>query len=162
METVVRVLVLYLFIIVGLRIMGKREFSEMSPLELVTLLLIPDILSQALVREDFSMTNGIIAIATLFTLTFLTSLLMHRSKRAESLVSGKPIVLVENGRLLDDPMNKERVSVEEIFSQMHQSGLYKLEQVRWAILETDGRIALIPADDTHASNAASKSHQSSH
>jgi uncharacterized membrane protein YcaP (DUF421 family) len=162
METVVRVLVLYLFIIVGLRIMGKREFSEMSPLELVTLLLIPDILSQALVREDFSMTNGIIAIATLFTLTFLTSLLMHRSKRAESLVSGKPIVLIENGRLLDEPMNKERVSVEEIFSQMHQSGLYKLEQVRWAILETDGRIALIPAEDTGTSSAASKNHPSGH
>jgi uncharacterized membrane protein YcaP (DUF421 family) len=146
METVVRVFLLYLFVIVGLRIMGKREFSEMSPLELVTLLLIPDILSQSLVREDFSLTNGIIAIATLFTLTFLTSLLLHRSKRAEKMIDGIPVVLVENGRLLEDPMNRERVTPGEIFAQMHQTGLYKLEQVRWAILETDGRIAIIPAE----------------
>ena len=159
METVVRVFLLYLFVIIGLRVMGKREFSEMSPLELVTLLLIPDILSQSLVKEDFSLTNGVIAIATLFTLTFLTSLLMHRSQKAEKIIEGIPVVLVENGRLLEDPMNRERVSPGEIFAQMHQSGLYRLEQVRWAILETDGRIAIIPSQGEAQSSDPNASQQ---
>ncbi len=146
METVIRVFLLYVFIIVSLRIMGKREFSQMSPLELVTLLLIPDILSQSLVREDYSLTNGVIAIATLFTLTFLTSLIAHRSKLAETAVGGKPVILVHNGKLLEDTMNKERVTPDEIFAQLHETGLYSLEQVRWAILETDGRIAIVPEE----------------
>src|SRR5688572_17716985 len=133
METVIRLFLLYLFIIIALRIMRKREYSEMSPLELVTLLLIQEILSQSLRPEDYSLTSGIIAIATLFTLTCLTSLLQHRSKRAEIAISGVPVVLVENGKLLENAMNKERVSSDEIFTQMHQTGLYKLEQVRWAI-----------------------------
>jgi uncharacterized membrane protein YcaP (DUF421 family) len=162
METVIRVFLLYLFIIVGLRILGKREFSQMSPIELVTLMLIPDILSQSLVHDDFSLTNGIVAITTLFSLTFITSLLAHRSKRAERLIGGVPVILVQDGTLIEGAMNRERVSVDELYAQLHQNGLQMLAQVRWAILETDGRIAIVPKDDADSQPNTDDGNEAAH
>jgi|SRR5690606_6913354 uncharacterized membrane protein YcaP (DUF421 family) len=158
METVVRVSIIYLFLLVGLRIMGKREFSQLSPLELVTLLLIPELVAQALIRDDYSLTNAIVAVTTLFGLVFLTSLILHLSKTVEKVISGVPTVLVANGELLESNLNKERVSPDEIFSEMHKVGLYELRQVRWAILETDGHIALIPVESSSESHPSPTSH----
>lgn len=146
METVLRVALFYLFVLLGLRVMGKREFSQLSPLELVTLLLIPELVAQGLVREDFSLTNGIIAVSTLFILVFLSSLLQYHSKKVSRVVSSSPTVLVSDGRFIQQHLNEERVSPDEVFSEMHKAGLYELRQVRWAILETDGRISLVPVN----------------
>jgi uncharacterized membrane protein YcaP (DUF421 family) len=146
METVLRVGAIYLFLLVALRVMGKREFSELSSIEFVTLLLIPELMQQAMIRQDYSLTNALIGATTLLTLTFLTSLVTHLSKRAEQVIGGIPVVLVKDGNLLEDAMNRERVSPDEIFAQMHKGGLTLLEQVRWAILLTDGKIAIIPAE----------------
>ncbi|HEY0947784.1 MAG TPA: YetF domain-containing protein [Opitutaceae bacterium] len=144
METVVRTIVVYLFILVGLRILGKREFGELSALDLVTLLLVPELVSQALTREDDSLTNAFVATATLFTLVFLTSALSHRFKRVEHFVNSKPTVLVARGQILVDNCNRERISAEEIVSEMHKNGIDEIEHVRWAILEVDGRISIVP------------------
>ncbi len=146
METVIRVTLFYVLILLGLRVLGKREFSQLSPLELVTLLLIPELVSQALGREDFSFTNGIIGIATVFTLVFISSLLQHHSQAFSKVVSSSPAVLVADGQFIEENMNKERVGPPEIFSEMHKAGLFELAQVRWAILESDGRIAIIPVN----------------
>jgi uncharacterized membrane protein YcaP (DUF421 family) len=150
METVIRVIIVYIFVLVGLRVMGKREFSQLSPLELVTLLLIPDILSQGIIREDHSLTNGVIAIATLFTLVFISSLLQYHSKKFSRLVLDQPTVLVAHGRLISEHMDKERVSADEIVEHMHESGLERMEQVKWAILETDGKISIVPTEEQAA------------
>ena len=146
METVIRVLVIYVVILVGLRVLGKREFGELSPLELITLLLIPDLISQGVIRNDYSMTNGLIAIATLFSLVFITSLVSHRFKKFEKLVDGEPTLLVANGRILTNNLNRERISPDEIYSEMHRSGIDKLSEVKWALLETNGRISVVPAE----------------
>jgi uncharacterized membrane protein YcaP (DUF421 family) len=124
--------------------MGKREFSQLSPLELVSLLLIPELASQSLVREDFSLTNGIIAIGTLFALVFLSSLLQYHSKKFSKVVSGSPTVLVSHGEFVPEHLNEERISPSSIYTEMHKAGLSQLSQVKWAILETDGRISLVP------------------
>lgn len=144
METVIRIAVFYLLIMISLRILGKREFSQLTPFELVTLLLIPEIVSQSLVRDDSSITNAVIGLCTLFVLVFLTSVVTHRSKRVEEFVEGKPSVLVSKGRFVEDTMNKERVTPDEIYTEMHKVGLSRIEQVQWAILESDGMITLIP------------------
>ena len=144
METVIRVAIIYIFVLAGLRLMGKREFSQMGPMELVTLLLIPEIVSQGLIREDFSITNALIGVSTLFILVFVNSTLTHLSKRAETVIEGPPTVLAHRGELVEDAMDKERVSPDELFSEMHKAGLDRLEQVRWAILEGDGKIAIVP------------------
>jgi uncharacterized membrane protein YcaP (DUF421 family) len=144
METVIRVALVYVFLMVGLRFMGKREFSQLSPLELVTLLLVPEIFSQGILREDFSLTNGFVAIGTLFTLVFLSSALQFHSPRFARLLFSTPTVLVEHGRLIPPHLNKERIAPDEIYGEMHKSGLERIEQVKWAILETDGKISIIP------------------
>ena len=150
METVLRVAIIYLFVLAGLRLLGKREFSQLSPLELVTLLLIPELTQQSLIREDFSLVNALVGVSTVMVLVFLTSLLKQQSKPVEKLIEGEPAVLVEHGRLIADHLNKERVSPGEIFEKMHESGLERLEQVKWAILETDGKISIIPEAGNHA------------
>lgn len=148
METVLRVVIIYIVILVGLRVLGKREFGELSPLELITLLLIPDLVSQGVLRSDYSFTNSLISIATLFSLVFITSLFAHRFKRVEKFVDGEPTLLVANGQLLTRNMNRERISPDEIYGAMHRAGVEKLAAVRWAVLETDGRISIVPAEAT--------------
>lgn len=144
METVLRVVIIYLFILFSLRVMGKREFSQLSPLELVTLLLIPELAAQALVREDFSMVNALIALSTLFALVFLSTLVQFHSKKASKVINDVPTVLVADGEFIEKHLNEERVGPGEIFSEMHKAGFSRLSQVRWAILETDGSITIIP------------------
>lgn len=144
MEIVLRITVVYLLVFAGLRVMGKREFGQLSPLELVTLLMIPEIVSQALIGEDFSITGAAVGVATLLVLVFATSLLMHRFKKAEDVIAGEPSILVRHGKLLEDAMNVARVSAEEVYEEMHQAGLLTIEQVDWAILEPGGKIAIVP------------------
>jgi uncharacterized membrane protein YcaP (DUF421 family) len=146
METVIRVFIIYIFILVGLRILGKREFGQLSPLELVSLLMIPEIVTKALTGEDYSLTNALIGVSTLFSLVFLTSVLMQWSRKAEHIIAGKPAVLVYDGNYVPDNMNRERITPDEIFTEMHKSGLEKLEQVKWAVLEPDGKISIVPAE----------------
>jgi len=146
METVLRVLVTYFFILFALRVMGKREFGQMSPLEMVTLLLIPDIVSQSIVGEDYSITNSFTALATLFSIVFITSNVVHLSKTAEKLVNESPAVLVQNGKLIADTMNKERVTPDELISEAHKVGITTVDEIAWAILHGDGKIAIIPKE----------------
>lgn len=146
MEIIIRVTIIYLVVLIGLRIVGKREFSQLSPLELVTLLLIPELVSQSLVREDYSLTTAIIGVATLLSLVFINSLLMQRSKRLETMIEGTPAVLVSHGKFIEETMNKERMSPEEVFAELHQAGLYQLSQAKWVILESDGKVSVVPED----------------
>lgn len=144
MDSVLRIAFIYFFLMIALRVMGKREMSEMSPFELVTLLMVPEIFSTALAREDYSMTHATVGVATLFTLVFITSLLTFRFKRIEKLVDGEPTILVSDGKPIERNLKRERVTTDEVASEIHKAGLHDMKQVRWAILEPDGKIAIIP------------------
>jgi uncharacterized membrane protein YcaP (DUF421 family) len=145
MEIIIRVAVIYLFIFVGLRILGKRELSQLSAIELVTLMLVPEIVSQALSAEA-SLINALVGVSTLFVLVFLTSLISYIWKPAEDLIEGTPLLLKDGEGLQLEAMDKERVSVDEIFAAMRQSGFDDLKQVKTIILEADGKINFIPAE----------------
>ena len=145
METVIRVVIVYALVWACFRILGKRELTQMSPFELATLLLIPQLFSRALTRQDYSMTNAIIAATTLCTLVFITSAMSYRIRGFARIVQARPTVLVQRSTLIEEHLNRERIAPEDIFSAMHKVGLERLDQVEWAILESDGRIALIPA-----------------
>src|SRR5919197_876871 len=100
METVIRVLFVYGLVWACFRVLGKRELTQMSPFELATLLLIPQLFSRALTRQDYSMTNGIIGATTLFSLVFLTSALSYRSRRFSRIMQARATVLVQHGALI--------------------------------------------------------------
>lgn len=145
METVFRVLFVYVLVWSCFRILGKRELTQMSPFELVTLLFIPQLFSRALTRQDYSMTNAVIGATTLFLLVWITSAVSYRFRAISRIVQARPTVLVCRGGLIEEHLNRERIAPEDVFSAMHKVGLERLGQVEWAILESDGKIALIPA-----------------
>ncbi len=147
METVLRVLFVYLFLLFALRVMGKREFSEITPIELVMLLLIPELLQEALVGHDPSLTNALVATCTLFLLVFLNSVVTYLNPRAERVVESSPSVLAYEGRLVERNMRKERITPDELLSTIHLQGYEELDQVKWAILQSNGQIAVIPKEE---------------
>ena len=144
MQTVIRIAVIYAFVLIGLRIIGKRELSQLAPRELVMLLLIPELFSQAALGEDFSMVNALVACTTLLLLVFGTSVATHLSRAVSRVVDAAPTVLVQHGELILESLNAERVTAEELFSEMRHAGLSRLSQVEWAILEGDGKISIVP------------------
>jgi uncharacterized membrane protein YcaP (DUF421 family) len=146
MEIVLRVFIIYVFILVALRALGKREFGQLAPMELITLLLIPEIVSNALIDNDSSLTGGLIGVSTIMVLVFFTSFLSYKSKAFQNAIEGQPTVLVHHGQLIEDNLSKDRVTPDDIVSEMHQVGLERLEQVKWAILESDGKISIVPED----------------
>lgn len=143
METVLRIAFAYVFVLFVLRIMGKREFGELSPVELVMLLLIPELVSQGIVREDFSMTNAVIAIATLAALVFTASVVTYRFPRISAIVDGRPSLLVREGEPVSHTMDRERIPIEELASQMRKAGVERLDEVKWAVVEAGGQISII-------------------
>lgn len=144
-EAIWRVTFVYAFLLVAFRLSGKREVGQMSPFELVTLLLIPEIFSSALNRSSDSLSLATVGVGTLSLLVFLTGLLTFRSSKAESVLEGEPAVLVRDGKFVERNLRRERVTPEEVFSEMHLSGIERIEDVRWAILESEGKIAIVPA-----------------
>lgn len=143
-DVIGRVAFVYFFLMIAFRFAGKRELSEMSPFELVTVLLIPEIYSSALNKSDNSLANATVSVATLFVLVFVTGLLTFRSQRIERLLEGDAALLVRNGKFLMDNLKKERVTPEEVLTEMHKAGVADVGDVRWAILEVDGHISIIP------------------
>ena len=144
METVWRVAATYLFLMVVLRVMGKRDVGQLAPFDLVVLLLIPELFAGSMMGEDSSITSSIIGVSTLLSLVFLTSVFVHVSEKAGAVIEGRPTVLVRHGSLVEENLNRERVGPDEILAQMHLSGLERMEQVKWGILEADGRISFSP------------------
>jgi uncharacterized membrane protein YcaP (DUF421 family) len=143
METILRVAVVYLFLLITMRLLGKREFGQLSPFEFVNLLIISEIVQQAMIRDDYSLTTALVGVSVLLLLVYLTSLLSYRFKTVGTVVEGTPVVLVLNGKYVVRNMDRERIAPDEIQSEMHKSGLAGLDEVRLALLENDGKITFI-------------------
>ena len=156
MEMVMRITIIYFFLMASMRVLGKREFGELSPFELVTILMIPEIVTQVLTQGDQSLLGALTGISTLFVLVFLTSVVTQRSKKVHELVAGVATVLVDKGRFVEENLQRERVTPEDVFTAMHRAGLADLPQVRWAILEDDGKIAIIPKEPAETGKGRSE------
>jgi uncharacterized membrane protein YcaP (DUF421 family) len=146
METVIRITVIYFFLLLAMRLMGKREFGQLSPHEFVILLIIPEIVSTALNQNDTTLTNALVGTCTILALVFLTSTLTHRFRRVEALVADSASVLVLNGAYLEDTMNRERVTPEEVMTEARKSGLDQITKIKFAVLEPDGKISIVPKE----------------
>jgi uncharacterized membrane protein YcaP (DUF421 family) len=155
METVVRVFITYAFVTAGLRLAGKRTFGQLSPADLVLLMLIPEFFQQAIALEDFSMTNAVVATSTLLLLAVITETLSYRFPKVGEVVNGGPVTVVSRGSLRSDKMDLERLSPDEILDAMHKAGLERIEQVKWAVLYPDGTVTVVPWGGPGAGAAAS-------
>lgn len=145
MESVLRGAAVYLFLLVVLRASGKRALSQVTTFDFVLLLIISETTQQALLGEDFSLTNAFIVILTLAVIDQGFSLLGRRWRFFERLTEGLPLVILENGRLLEDRMRQENISREDILEAARENqGLERLEQIKYAVLERHGGISIIP------------------
>lgn len=144
-DAVVRALFIYLFLLLVFRASGKRQFSELTTFDLVLVLIIAEATQQGLLGQDYSVTYAAIAIVTLVGVDILFSLIKLRFPTFEKVVDGVPTVLVDEGRVLQDRMRQARVDLDDVMAQARLShGLERLDQVRYAILERDGRISIVP------------------
>lgn len=145
MDTVLRGFATYVFLLLIFRIAGKRTLSEITTFDFVLALVIAETTQQALLADDYSLFNAFVLIVTLLGIDVLLSVLKQRSVRLAQLFEGVPVVIVENGKLLRDRMDKSRVDEEDIMSAAREAhGLERLEQVKYAVLERSGRISIVP------------------
>jgi uncharacterized membrane protein YcaP (DUF421 family) len=147
MDAVFRGLVVYVFLLLIFRIAGKQTLSQMTGFDLILLLIISETIQQAMVDNDHSLTNGFLLVLTLVGTTILLSVLKQRFPRFERLLDGQPIIVVDQGELVHEVMQKSRVDEEDIMSAARKThGLERLEQIKYAILERDGEISIIPRE----------------
>jgi uncharacterized membrane protein YcaP (DUF421 family) len=146
MEIVVRIACVFILLTLAFRALGKRELSQLSPFELVMLLLVAEIVSPALTAGDESLTGAMFGAGTLLVLAFAHSVLTYRFKTVRKLSEAPPSLIVRHGRILEDVIHKDRVRPDEIYSEMHKAGIERLSQVRWGFLEPDGKMAFVRCD----------------
>ena len=156
--TVPRVALAYLFVAGGLRLMGKRAFGQLTPVDLVVLMLIPEFLQQAVVRENQTMLNAVVTVSTLLALAFITETLTYRFERFGQLVNDRPVTVVAHGKLRPRAMDLERLGTEEIQDAMHRAGLEHLRDVKWAIIYPDGTVAIVPQGGPRVQATAQETH----
>lgn len=147
LEIVVRVVIVYAVILIGLRLSGKREFGQMTPFDLVLLLLISNAVQNAMVGSDTSLIGGIIAAGTLIGVNMIVTRLAWRSKKIQHLVEGSPTLLISNGRVLPENLEKEKITKEILEEALREHGVANVADVACAVLEIDGAISVIRLDE---------------
>jgi uncharacterized membrane protein YcaP (DUF421 family) len=147
MDIVLRATVMFAVVFVLLRLMGKRELAEMTPFELVLLVVIGDLLQQGVTHNDFSLTGASLAVMTFAFWALVLNFVSNKSKRAEKIIDGEPSVIIEGGRLLPDSLARNRLTVAEVEGEMRLAGIAHVSGVAWGILETNGKISFIAMGD---------------
>jgi uncharacterized membrane protein YcaP (DUF421 family) len=150
MSLVIRALLVYVLLLVIMRASGKRQFSELSAFDVVLLLIIAEATQQALLGdEDLSLTAAAVIVSTLVAFDIVLSVVKHRWPKADAALEGTPVLLVDHGKLLEKNMTHERVAESDILNAARQTqGLERLDQIKYAVLETHGHISIIPAEQT--------------
>jgi uncharacterized membrane protein YcaP (DUF421 family) len=143
-ELVARALIIYVFLLVLLRLTGKRQVGQLAPFDLVLLLVLSNAVQNAMNGGDNSVTAGLLLALTLIVLNVAMANLTWRSRRLEALLEGKPRVLVHNGKLQVRTLARERITRHELMAALRDAGASKIEDVGVAVLETSGHISVQP------------------
>ncbi|MFL9840308.1 DUF421 domain-containing protein [Sphingomonas sp. ST-64] len=150
MDIVLRATAMFAFLFVLLRIMGKRELGQMTPFELVMLVVLGDLIQQGITHNDFSLTGAVLAISTFAFWATVLGWVSYRWPRAERLIEGEPRVLIRDGRLIAANMKRDRLTRRELESEMRLAGIASVGDVAWVILEPEGRISFIRRSDAES------------
>jgi|SRR3954469_22267364 uncharacterized membrane protein YcaP (DUF421 family) len=145
MDLVLRATVIFFFIFVITRAAGKRELSSLEPFDLILLVVIGDLVQQGITQSDYSVSGALIVISTITVLTVLLSYTNFRFRRLRPVLEGTPVVLVEDGRPVEQNMRRERITLEELEAEGRMQQVESVAGMRWAVLETSGKISIIPA-----------------
>ena len=148
MDPVLRALVIYGFMLIVFRILGKRTLGQLTPFDLVLLLVVGESASQALMGDDFSMTTAILLILTLIGVDHALALLKERSPKLERWLDGTPLIIVEHGRVLARRMKRAGLDEGDVLMAAREThGLERLDQIKYAVQERNGNISIIPMEE---------------
>jgi len=144
MDIVIRAVVMFLFVWLVTRAVGRRELSTLEPFDLILLVVIGDLIQQSVTQNDFSVTGGMLAVGTFAVMTVLFSWLAFRFPRVQPVLEGDPVILVERGKTIDRNLRMNRITHEELAAQARMNQIAHLDGIEWAVLETSGNISFIP------------------
>jgi uncharacterized membrane protein YcaP (DUF421 family) len=147
LQIVLRTGVIYLLVLIGVRLSGKREVGQMTPFDLTLLLLLSNSVQNAMTGPDTSLLGGAVAAATLLILNYLVANVSGVNRRFRKLVEGEPSLLIHDGKVIESHMAKERVSTDELHRALREHGLNSPDQVALAVLEVDGSISCLKYDE---------------
>jgi uncharacterized membrane protein YcaP (DUF421 family) len=144
MDIVIRAFFAFLFVIIVTRVIGRRELSSLEPFDLILLIVLGDLIQQGVTQSDYSFTGLVLAGGTFTALTVAVSYLVFRFRRVRPLFEPEPLILVEDGKVIDRNLRRERLTPQELAAEARLQQIPSLAEVRWAVLETSGKISFIP------------------
>jgi uncharacterized membrane protein YcaP (DUF421 family) len=147
MDIVVRAFFAFVFVVVVTRVIGRRELSSLEPFDLILLIVLGDLIQQGVTQSDYSFTGLFLAGGTFTLLTVAVSYLVFRFRRVRPLFEPEPLILVEDGKVIDRNLRRERLTSEELAAEARLQQIPSLADVRWAVLETSGKISFIARND---------------
>jgi uncharacterized membrane protein YcaP (DUF421 family) len=147
LQIVLRTGVIYLLVLMGVRLSGKREVGQMTPFDLTLLLLLSNSVQNAMTGPDTSLTGGAVAACTLLVLNYLLADLSGTNRRFRKLIEGQPTLLVHDGKTIESHMAREHVSMDELHRALREHGINGCDQVALAVLEVDGSISCLKYDE---------------
>lgn len=148
-EIVIRSVVVYLCIVIGIRLFGKKELSQLSVIDLVFILLISNSVQNAMVGQDSSLLGGIIAALSLFLVNYILKNVFYKSKRISEFFQGDPLMLIYHGKPIVEHMAKAKFSMDDLEAAVREHGVEYIKDVDLAVLEIDGNISILSKDFQH-------------
>jgi uncharacterized membrane protein YcaP (DUF421 family) len=142
-DIVFRAIVIFGFLLLLTRIVGRRELSSLEPFDLILLIVIGDLVQQGVTQSDHSVTGAILAAGTFGVLTVVVSYVSFRFSRLRPVIEGEPMILLQDGKPIERNLRRERITIGELAASARQQGIASLDRVQWAVLETGGRISFI-------------------
>jgi uncharacterized membrane protein YcaP (DUF421 family) len=143
MDLVLRAAVVFVFVVILTRVIGRRELGSLAPIDLVLLIILGDALQQGLTQDDYSLTGAFLVVGTLAVLQVFTSWLSFRHPLTRRVIEGEPLIVVQDGRPIERNLRRERLTVEEVAESARLQQIGSLDEVRWAVLERNGEISFI-------------------
>jgi uncharacterized membrane protein YcaP (DUF421 family) len=159
LEIVGRSVVVYLFIVIAIRIAGKKELAQLSVIDLVFILLISNAVQNAMVGPDNSLLGGIIAATSLFLVNIILKFITYRYKKANALLEGEPVILIHDGKIIKKNLDNEKIPLDELEASVREHGVEKIKEVNLAILEIDGNISIISDNFKKRTSRRRRSHK---
>lgn len=138
-----RALILYCIVFLVIRLMGKKELSKVQPFELAIIIVISDLASAPMSSRGLSLFDGIVPIITLLLAYLIFLLINHSSNKVQDIICGKPIMIIKDGKIVENEFNSQKYTVSDIMSQLHEKGIFSISDVKYGLIETNGNLSII-------------------
>ena len=154
-----RAVIVYFFVILAIRLFGKKELAQLSVVDLVFILLISNSVQNAMVGQNTSLSAGLVAAISLFAINYVLKLVLFKSKRISTIVQGNPLLLIYKGEILKAHLDQAKISEDELHAAVREHGVEKVSDVDLAILEVDGNVSVLSQNFQHRTVKKRKAHK---